>query len=121
MSIRDDLARAIDGLVVDVDQADPVVIVGQPNTPDGLAPWIGWPVWQSSRWLTACVRQDEWLVLVTLPNHGTASFTGASETLLDALRAALSKVGGVTRAEPAQVPTGDISTTVPALALTVIV
>lgn len=121
MSVRDDLARAVDGLLIDVDQAEPVHVVGQGNAPETMAPWVAWPVWQSSRWLTACVREDEWLMLVTLPNHGTASFTGASEPLLDALRAALSKVGAVTRAEPAQVPLGDISTTVPALALTVIV
>lgn len=78
-------------------------------------------MWQSSIWRSACVREDQWLVLCTLPSHGTASFTPGTEALLEALRAALSAVGGVTRAEAAQVPIGDATTAVPALALTVTV
>lgn len=120
MSARERLADAVAGLALDVD-GEPVVIDAITNAPEGMDPWQAWPVWQSSTWRTRCIREDEWLVLVTLPNAGAASFTPGAETLLEALREALSAVGGVTRAEPAQVPIGDASTTVPALALTVIV
>lgn len=117
MSTRQDIATVLDGLVVDVDGSD-VVLAAHPQLPDAIDAYTAWPVWVSTRWLTACVSEDTWNVLVTLPAADADAWATSGSALLDPVREALSKVGGVERAEPIAIAIGDNSTTVPALAFT---
>jgi hypothetical protein len=119
MSTRQDIATVLDGLTVDPgDGGEPIVLAAYPQLPDSIGPYTAWPVWASTAWLTRCVSEDTWQVLVALPASSSDAWADSGDLLLDPVRDALSKVGGVTRAEPVALAVGDQSQTVPALAFT---
>ena len=117
MSTRAEVVTVLDGLQVVLDDSSTVSLTASESTPDSLQPFSAWTVWVSTTWRTRCVDESTWQVLVTL-SGGAPDAWVVGDQLLGPIRDALSKVGGVQRAEPVVIPSGDGGAAVPALAFT---
>lgn len=120
MSTREDVVDVLDGLVVDLDDGRSAAVVAFPRVPDQLQPFTAWPVWAFTTWRTACVDESQWQVLVTLPGGVPDAWSANGDQIMTPIRDALSKIGGVMRAEPVAIPSGDAGQTIPALAFTLV-
>lgn len=114
MTTRADIAEAV-SITLTVD-GQTVTIDGLSVQPATFAVWQAWPVWQSSVWLSRCVQQRTWQLLLVLPAGDLATWVDASDDILSAVRDALEDVGHVTRCEPVQLMAGDASQNMPGLA-----
>ena len=87
MSTRDDLAAAVT-LTATIDGRD-VTIAGHPVQPDTIGPFDAWPVWASTSWVNACVRQHTFNVVVALPASDPGTFVPAADDVVEAVGTAL--------------------------------
>jgi len=120
MTTRGDVVAVLDGLTLDLGGGETAVVVAYERVPDSLQAFNSWPVWVSTIWRTACVEESSWQVLVTLPGGVPDAWSANGDAIMTPIRNELSKVGGVMRCEPVAIPSGDPSTTVPALAFTLV-
>lgn len=116
---RDDIAGALAGVTVTWD-GTAHQLAPTSAQPPALAAWQAWPDWQSAQWLTACVVERTWQVFVILPTADAQTWTSATDAVLNAVRAALLKVGHVSRAEPIALVAAEQSMTMPAVAFTLL-
>lgn len=117
MSTRDDIATLLDGLTLDV-AGESVTLAAFPQLPETIQPWTAWPVWSGAVWISACVADESWRVLVVLPASGSEASADALDAALWPVREQLQKLGAVPRADPIALAVGDQSQTMPALAYT---
>jgi len=115
VSTRDDVAAALDGLAVDVG-GELVTLTAYPQLPETIQPWTAWPVWAGAHWISACVADESWRVLLVLPASGSEAQADALDAALWPVRDALVKLGAVTRADPIALAAGDQAQTLPAIA-----
>lgn len=116
---RHDIAAAMTGVTVTWSGQD-YELTGTPAQPAALAVWQAWPDWQAAEWLTRCVMQRTWQVFVILPAGDADAWTGAADSAMENVRAALIPLGQVTRAEPIALVAGNQALTMPALAFTLL-
>lgn len=111
---REDIADALDGLQI-VYGGNVYALTGTTHQPAALAVWQAWPDWQSRIWLTACVRENVWSVYVILPAADAATWTEATDAVIEDVRSALIALGHVSRAEPIALVAADQGLTMPAV------
>ena len=117
MTARGDVVTVLDGLQVVLDSGSSVSVTAYESLPDQIQPYTAWTVWVSTTWLSRCVDESTWQVLLALAG-GTSDAWLIADQIIGPVRDALSKVGGVMRCEPVLIPSGDGGAAVPALAFT---
>ena len=117
MSTREDIAAALDGIVVDLDGTT-YAVDAYPALPSTIQPFTSWPIWQATTWLSACIAEEEWRVALTLPASSSDAWAETGDELIEPVRTALLKVGAVLRVEPVALAVGDQSQSVPTLMFT---
>lgn len=99
---------------------EPVQIIGHEYEPDTIATWQAWPVWLQTAWLTACIPEPTWHVIVVLPVGNTEAWSTAADAAIEPIRGAFDQgdVGNVALVEPVTLTPGDPGNSWPALRFT---
>ena len=102
MTERDDIAAAVT-LTAEINGQE-VSVTGHPVQPDTIGPFDAWAVWVSTRWLSWCVREHTYNVVIALPAGHAATFVPSADDVVEVIGSALYAKGMVpTLVTPVQV------------------
>lgn len=112
-TVRDRIARAC-SQAVDVDETT-YVVTGASLPPDTVSPLDAWPVWQRTEFLSSCVRQITWHVVVALPPASPETYIDMADAFTDTVGEALMKLGRIVQVTPIQIAGSDAYAPLPCL------